>query len=191
MYSQKRALIQQIIVEYKHRKLTPFNCYEAQSDNYFFQVIKDIETALQKFVQEAKDKAEGAISFPNGFETFHPDFDYSDKRSIEGYQLRNLEKVDVVDQIAGRLDSLNKYRLYVSTDDIDAGKRYMYCYDLKEVMREFGNDLADKVEDCLNDLVELNIGIAVREFDKAVQRELKEKADFLMTALSRIEARMA
>lgn len=189
MYSQKRAIIQQMLVEYKHSKLKPYNCFENEPGNFYFDIINEIKKELQMLMNEVRDKTNNQTQFPTGFEKVEPKIDFSDNGSIAVYQLRNLEKVNIVDQIANRLEPLYEYKLYVNTHDIDNGKRYMSCYDIREVIEKFGEDIAYNIEDVCDDLVEMNMENAIRDFNSALQKELDNKVEFLLRALDKVSSK--
>lgn len=189
MYSQRKALIQQVLVDYKHRQLKKYAYYEKKSGNYYYDTNKRIQKAIAEFIAEAKELSSNKIVLPSGFEKFEviPDFGYDE---LMVYKLRHFDELWFVDNIIRELERLSWYDTYVDTDDCEGSRgRYMYCYkNIYKVCELFGKHILNEVEFVLNsyDGVGSVLKGALSEYIKDVENEISNKVGILKNAIDSV-----
>ena len=193
MYSQRRAIIQQLLVEYKTKKLNKYSYYEDKNDNFYYSTNKKIENLLKEIIEEAKGLSND-ISFPSGFEKFEviPKFGISGdeiNRELIVYQLRHIEELWFVQDIMNELESLSWYDTYIDTDYMeDYRGRDVYCYkNINDVCNRFGEHLINEFPYVLNgsDGVRKILEAPISNYIEQVNKEIKIKADILIDLIEK------
>jgi len=181
MYSQRRAIIQQVLAEYEITALKRFAYYEEKEGNYYFGVNKKVSFLIDQLVEEVKEKTSNKIVIPLNFEKIDIGPDHGFKEEFYIYQLCNVETV-FVDEIASQLDPLSEYSVYVNTDDIEDYKgRDIYCYQLNEVIETFRKDVLYAIRDIINDSngIDVHINRVYDKYVESLQEVLNGKANYL------------
>ncbi|MGE4284710.1 MAG: ferredoxin [Clostridia bacterium] len=188
MYSQRRVLIQQILVQYKTSVLAAFTEYIKEAGNYYYDINTTISSRLQEFVAEAQALSNGKLDLSSDFAVcdFEPVFGRpGDKfdREANVYQIKHLEEIWVTDSIMKELEPLSWFRTYVNVDDTEIydGKREkdMYCYNLREVTSELEKWILNETEYVLNSwdgiktILEDNISVVLKEVEKGINTKIQ------------------
>lgn len=188
MYSQRKPLIQQVLVQYKTSVLTQFTEYNKEPGNYYYDINASVSSRLQEFVAEAQALSNNKLSLPSDFAVcdFEPIFGTKgDKfdREMYVYQIKHLEEIWVTDNIINELEPLSWFRTYVNTDDMTIydGKRDkdMYCYDLREVTNELAKWILNETEYILNSydgmkrILEDNLSSVFKEMEKGINSKIQ------------------
>lgn len=157
MYSQCKALVQQLMVQYKNRKLTQFMDYRKEPGNYYYDIISSFQKRFAEFVAEAKGLSENRIQLPSNFEEQEivPQFSYNGStREYDdyAYQLKNLEKLtNCSELVAERIPSLSSY--YIDSDDRDvyegSKEKTYWCFNINDAKKELANDILTETADLL------------------------------------------
>lgn len=193
MYSQRRAIIQQLLVEYKTKKLNKYSCYEDKKDNFYYSTNRKIENLLKEIIEEAKELSNN-ILFPQGFEKLEviPKFGIDGdefNKELNFYQLRHIEELWFVQEIMNELESLNWYDTYIDTDYMeDYRGKDVYCYkNINDVCNKFGEHLINEFPYVLNgsDGIRKVIEAPINTYIELVNKEIKVKADKLIDLIER------
>ena len=189
MYSQRKAIIQKILVDYKYNKLKKYYEYSNKSGNYYYDVNKKIEEVLIKVYKEAQRITGDKNILPKSFTNFKviPDFGCDD---VMVYHLKHIEKTTTVNDIMNELESLSWYEIYINTGDMeDYNGRDIYCYkDIYKVCKLFGGHILDEVAFVLNsyDGAESMVKDSLSQFTKKINEEVKARLDLLVNCTNKI-----
>lgn len=188
MYSQRKALIQQVLVQYKTGVLAQFTEYNKEPGNCYYDINASISSRLEELAAAAQSLSNNKISLPTNFSVcdFEPIFGTKgDKfdREMYVYQIKHLEEIWITDNIMNELEPLSWFSTYVNTDDITIydGKRYkdMYCYDLREVTNELAKWILNETEYILNSydgmkrILEDNLSSVFTQMDKGINGKIQ------------------
>jgi Ferredoxin len=190
MYSQRKALIQQVLVEYKYKKLKRYSEYETKQGNYYHDLKEKIEEVLRKVEKEAKSISNNKISLSNNFSIFEvkPDFGYDD---MKVYQLRHFEELWFTNNIMNELELLYWYDTYVDTDDMeDSRGRYVYCYkNIYKICELFAKHILDEVVYVLNgsDGTQKIVSEALNNYINLVNKEINKKIEIFNNAINNMK----
>lgn len=194
MYSQRKAIIQQLLIQYKNKKFRKYSYYEKEKDNFYYEINKSIEKLLKQLVTEAKELSNNKISLPPNFNVFEviPEMGISGdamNRELFVYQLRHIEELWFVQKIINELESLNWYDSYIDTDDmVDSRGKYVYCYkNVSNACSKFGEHIINEFSYVLNGSngVRAILEAPINKFGEAVKEEVKKKADILISAIEK------
>lgn len=195
MYSQSKAIIQQIIIDYKNRKLRKYAYYDREPGNFYYDNNKAIEKILKEIVIQAKIIADNKLELPSEFEIFdvEPDMGIngdSFNRELYMYQVRHLEELWFVQNILNERESLSWYQTYIDYDDReDSRGKDVYCYkNISEVCSKFGQYLLNDTQYCLtgSDGVRKVIEDPINRYSKKAESALNTKIDFLIKEIDRL-----
>lgn len=184
MYSQRKALIQQVLVQYKTALLSNFTEYVEEDGNFYYDINKKLLNKLSEYITEINNISQEPLKIPSDYlsKKVMPQFGIKgDKidRELFVYQIRNLEKLDLVDTIVNDIPGLYDYELYVNTDDMeDYRGKYMYSYDLLEVCEELSNDIRSNISIEINseirDIVEGNLKTVIKKMEQDIKNKINE-----------------
>jgi ferredoxin len=132
MYSQKKALIQGLVVEYAAKKIRPYMIDSDKEGGFLYEANKRFNTVLNQIVTEAKELVDDKIDLSEAFGEF--------EILVEDTSLQEIK--DIYHNLAGcfdyqiekELDSLDGYDCYMTNDDKDEYNskgnwvRSKYCY---------------------------------------------------------------
>lgn len=197
MYSQRRALVQQLLVQYKNNTLRKFTEYIKEPGNYYYDILSKVNNRIKQFIEEAKILSNNKINFPEGFEEkeIEPIFGIKgDKfnREVFVYPLKHLEEMWIVDNIVNELDPLYEHEIYINTDDMEIynGRKEvdMYCYDLREVTNYLAKWILYETESVVNSYE------GVKEFIEQIstqilapmEKYLSEKVKILSNSIDKV-----
>lgn len=197
MYSQRRALVQQLLVQYKNNTLRKFTEYIKEPGNYYYDILSKVNNRIKEFIEEAKVLSNNKINFPEGFEEkeIEPVFGIKgDKfnREVFVYPLKHLEEMWIVDNIVNELDPLYEHEIYINTDDMEIynGRKEvdMYCYDLREVTNYLAKWILYETESAVNSYD------GMREFIEQIstqilvpmEKQLSEKVKILSDSIDKV-----
>ncbi|MGV3117913.1 ferredoxin [Clostridium baratii] len=194
MYSQRKAIIQQVLIEYKNKKLRKFSYYEAKEGNYYYDMNKSIEKFLKEVIQQIKILTNNRVSIPIGMGNFEviPDIGIKgDKidRELYMYQLRHIEELWFVNNIMNELEPLTWYDTFIDTDYMEDYKgRDIYCYkDIYKVCELFGGHMLNEFAYVLNgyDGVKSILEGPLNKYYEKVECELKKKLEIILKELNK------
>lgn len=196
MYSQRKAIIQQLLVEYKNKKLHKYSYYEKEKGNFYHDVNQNIEKMLKEFLAEAQVLSGNKLILPKEFDTFEviPQMGISgDKvnKELYVYQLRHIEELWFTQNIMNELESLSWYDTYIDTDDMEDHRgKYVYCYkNISNVCSLFGKHILDEFSYVLNGLdgVRKIMELPINKFCEEVSNNVKVKSDILIKAIENVK----
>lgn len=186
MYSNKRTLIQKLLVEYKTRCLDPFMYDYDDESNYYYQARKEISKRLEVFVAQAESLLGRKLSLEDDFCEIkaRPIFG-TDGSSIsrEGYvyQLRHLEEVWVLDKIANQIEPLSWFDTYIDTNDIEDYKgNDKYSFSVNDAVDELRSQILNETFSVLNDsdgvtdILESNFSRITKAMDEEINSKISE-----------------
>lgn len=192
MYSQSKAIIMQILVDYKNKKLRKYSYYDTEVGNYYYDFNRQMEQLLKQIVAEAKALSNGKINFPKDIDTFEvtPQFGISGdamNRELYVYQLRHIEELWFVQNIMNERESLSWYQTYIDTDDTeDSRGKYMYCYkNISDACSKFGGYLLNDTQYVMtgSDGVQPLVEAALKKFYEDAKKVVDGKVDALIKAI--------
>lgn len=193
MYSQYRAIIKNILVQYKNHKLRPYYLCEENSESYYFNVNIKIEEMLKEAKAEALYLCEGTnFSLPKDFDSFK----YYPKDADYICSVERLSKFDERSTSLGIMDyfkneksysSLSDYASYLDTDAYEkyegeslfGQSKYKTCFCYKNIYEacneylddlKFSMNMVDIDEDAFNELER-----AINQYKEIVDKELNNK----------------
>lgn len=194
MYSQRKAIIQQLLIEYKNKKLRKYSYYEKEEGNFYYDINQSIQKFLKQAVAEAKELSGNKISLPVNFDTFEvvPEMGVSGdaiNRELYVYQLRHIEELWFIQSIMNELESLSWYDTYIDTDDMeDYRGKDVYCYkDISGVCSMFGGHILDECSYVLtgSEGIRRILESPINKFSEQVEKEIKKKVDILINAINK------
>lgn len=186
MYSNKRTLIQKLLVEYKTRCLDPFIYDYDEESNYYYQARKEISKRLEVFVAQAESLLGKKLSLEDDFCKIkaRPVFGTDGSlMSREGYvyQLRHLEEVWVLDKIANQIESLSWFDSYIDTNDIeDYRGNDKYSFSIDDAVQELRSQILNETFSVLNDsdgvagILENNFPRITRAMDEEINSKISK-----------------
>lgn len=185
MYSQRRAIIQNILVQYKQKKLYKFLEYKKEEGNFYFEENKKIENILKRINIQLKELTANEIDLSNELNEFNvmPDFGCDEIRS---YQIRNFEDIYITGAIMDELESLSWYDTYVNTDYKSLSSRDAYCYELTDVVNIFKRHILDETAYIINDSKTYSIlEDTIKPYKNDVNKSLKNKCDLIIKSIDK------
>ena len=184
MYSQKRQVIQRLLVDYKVNVLNNFIDYSENSSNFYFKINTQITNLLKEFAETANSVANGKVNLNNSFTNFKLIPSFGIKESSNDldsytyvYQLRHIEEVYFVDRIINELEPLSWFDTYVDVDDsYDSKGRDKYGYRLKGTYKTLAKQILSEAAYVLNDNSD-GVGEIINSQLKRYQEVLNVKID--------------
>lgn len=198
MYSNRKTLIQQILIQYKTNSLSKYIEDENKPGNYYYDINTSVSKRLEEFVAEAKFLSNGTINLPSNFTKceFKPVFGREGNkfdREVNIFRLRQLEEMWFTDRIMNELEPLRWYDSFIDSEDIEIydGKkeRDMHCFDLESVTSTFAKHILDEVAYVLNsydgikDLLECELSYIFKDIEKGVN----DKIQLLLREIDKIK----
>ena len=191
MYSQRQALIQQIIIKYKNEVLVPYLRYENKKGNFFHEAMQNAATKLKEYVLELEEKLGYKLQLPQDFFSFRSHED----RTWKDISL-NIERWTIdqgwATRIANELDELSEYKSWIDTDDTTisvqksnfwGGDSYeeqeRYCFKTQGVCKELAKDINFNCQLSLPDCAEEVIPSNLERFYSSLNKEWREKVEFI------------
>ncbi|MGH4137654.1 ferredoxin [Clostridium sp.] len=188
MYSQRKALTQEVLVEYRTNQLRKYAYYERKKGNYYFDINQSLSKLISQLVDEIMERTENKAKIPEKFDEIEIGPDYGYEGESYAYRIRYTERV-YTDAITSKLSSVSSYKVYVNTDDIEDYKgKDTYCYNLNEVIDEFRGDLAVAIQDVVNDDCGIphDVNETVNKYSELLTKALNEKANYLIKEIERL-----
>lgn len=192
MYSQSKAIVQQILIQYKNNKLRNFAYYEKKQGNFYHDINQSLDKVIKEFVVEAQSLAGNNLNLPVGFSEFevNPDNSFLNSKIADGgiaYQLRHLEEVTIVDGILAKREPVSYYDTWVDYDDReDSRGKDVYCYkNISAVCNKYGEHLMSEIYYKLHSdgYTKRIIDPIFEKFNEEVQKELKIKLELFSKAI--------
>ncbi|MED3797878.1 ferredoxin [Lysinibacillus capsici] len=177
MYSQQKALIQAVCVEYKTRQLKKFAYYEKEQGNYYYDINMEISKMLEEAVTLGQAISSNKMNLPVNF----CDFEVGPDKGFDGdtwaWALRNLEQIDWT----SKMKDEDFYRTYINVEE--------YCeeykYSLYEVESTFREYIVYGLYMQLSDRVDEAIDSTYKKYCEVFKKTLNEKLSLLKTELKR------
>lgn len=193
MYSQRRQIVQKLLVEYKVNVLNKFIDYSETSDNFYFKINTQIGALLKEFANTAKIVTNGNVNLGSSFTEFKMKPSFGIKESHNDldshtyvWNLRHIEECYYVDRIVDALEPLDWFETFVDVDDEeDRRGKYVYGYKLGDVCKtlakyilseaasELNYNSGDGVGDTINSQLKRYQEMLNVEIDKKIS-EIKE-----------------
>ncbi|MGL5713186.1 MAG: SUMF1/EgtB/PvdO family nonheme iron enzyme [Paraclostridium sp.] len=194
MFSKRKILVQQILIQYKNRYFNQFIEYKELQGEYYYDIISNFKNRLDEFVAEIKILSPN-IGIPEDFLEFNykPIFglEKGDKfdRERHVYLLKNLESSWITNDIIKDLEELKWYESYINWNDRTTyrGNKEveLYCYDLREAKEQLAKYIIDYSEFNLNNMMgakevlEQTLGLVMEK----VILEIKNKVEILLNII--------
>ncbi|MCM3006322.1 ferredoxin [Priestia koreensis] len=177
MYSQQKALIQAVCIEYKTRQLKKFAYYVKEKGNYFYDINMEISKMLEEAVLLGQYISENKVNLPSDF----CDFEVGPDKGFDGdtwsWILRNLEQLDWSDKMKDE----EFYKTYINVEEYDD----QYKYSLYEVESTFREYIVYGLYMQLSDRVDQAIDSTYKKYCEVFKKTLNEKLSLLKTELKR------
>ncbi|MFC7371377.1 ferredoxin [Fictibacillus iocasae] len=183
-YSQRRALVQEALVEFKVNQLGDFIKYETKQGNYYNDINEYFINFIRDVLKEIDEKTDGKIKLSLDLDRLKIGPDHHLNKVEDDFYLYQLHNIELIftDSVVNKLNSLSSYKIYINTDDMeDYRERDVYCYNLFEVIEEFRGDIASAIQDVFNydDAIKVHIERVYETYSKILKEELNEIAKFL------------
>jgi ferredoxin len=195
-YSQYRAFILSVFVQYKNDKLKQFYTFEANESSFYYKINKKYMDILKEIATEAKALTNGKILLSEEFITFDVYPGNSNKfirgsidARLKEFETRSTSSGIMAEFRSNSYSSLDSYSMYIDTDEMEHYEEGMfgrskiitkYCYkNLNGAVNEYIKDLksamnyVDIDESALYDVNEA-IDYYEKEIAIAVEQKIKE-----------------
>lgn len=187
MYSQRRAIVIELLVEYKNRKLMQYVRYEKKQGNFYFDHILEVEKDFAIYAHEIERLKGISIAHKKEISTIEstPKFDFGDYRHA-AWDITHIEEVNYSDAILNQIDSDYQYEPYIDTDDMDRydGRREKtyYCYKISEACQELAKDILWATDYVMqgNSDVQSRVNSVIEDSTKNIVAEVKKKYNMLI-----------
>ena len=198
MYSQRVALIQQVVIKYKNDILLPYVRLENKKGNYYYGAINEAITKMKAYVAEIEEKTGRKLALPKNF------YDFKVREGKSQKDMFKLFETYAIDQgwassIADGLDSLSEYRTWVDVDDTTEYVRKShwfgddtyeeedrYCFKLRDVCRELAKDINFQCHLELDTMAENLVNGSVKYFFGELNKEWSEKVKLVENLIGKI-----
>ncbi|ENQ3078682.1 hypothetical protein ACEOWG_001879 [Bacillus cereus] len=175
MYSQQKALIQAVCVEYKTRQLKKFAYYEKEKGNYYYDINMEISKMLEESVTLGRAISGNKMNLPADFCNFEVGPDKGFDGDTWGWALRNLEQFDWT----GKMEDEDFYRTYINVEEY--GDEYKYSlYEVESTFREY---IVHGLYMQLSDRVDEAIDSTYKKYCEVFNKILNEKLSLLKTEI--------
>lgn len=194
MYSKRKSIIQNLLVEYKHRALDRYIYDKKESGNYYYDICQSITKRLQTYLAQAKVLTNKSISINDDFFEINasPIFGYkggSMDREAFVYQLRHLEEVWVTEKIMNELEPLSWFDTSIDTVDCeDYNGNDKYGYKIGEAVNDLKNQILSETSWVLNSSDGIQY-ILEQSFDKIteeINREINLKVSNIINIIEKL-----
>lgn len=191
MYSQRRAIIQGILVEYKIKHLKEFYEPEKKEGHYYFEQNRRVQDLLQSYANEALSLTDGKLGLPEAFTKFYvePDLGYEGFGNIG--RLKDLEEVNYTSSIINELEPLQWFDSWIDTDYQENSRgKDVYCFkSMTEASVKFGDQILNECGYVLNGVqdIDRDVNLVADTFVKALNELVRSK---LQNVLDELEAYM-
>ncbi|MBP3819970.1 MAG: ferredoxin [Butyrivibrio sp.] len=180
IYSQKKAIAQQVIASYKQEKLVPLMKYEEQAGNYLYETNKQLEEKLRSYVAEIEACLGKKFNKPQdffGFATRH--------NKVIGWSTDYLDE-SLASSVANACESYDWFDCYVNSDDMIVGTKsywymdgdvdvYKYCYRLNEASEKLNQQILDECQSIVPERAKKQIESAMQFYYQDLDKEWREK----------------
>lgn len=173
MYSQRKALIQNVLIQYKKSVLNRYLEYKREDGNYYYDINNNARNLLKKYAVQIEEYTNGKFNLMNEIEKFQviPQFGPDD---LYRYKLKNIESC-LDNSVMSELEPLRWYQTFVNTDDKELSSRYAYCFDIKEVVTLFSKHILDEISYVVNgETIQMIVNDAIKLFVKDMEVKMKE-----------------
>lgn len=186
MYSQKRPIIQKLLIDYKVNVLNNFIDYSESNNNFYFKINTQITNLLKEFADTAKSVTNGKVNLSSDFTNFKFKPLFGIKESSNDldsytyvYQLRHIEEVYFVDRIINELESLSWFDTSIDVDDKeDSRGRDKYGYRLSGACKSLAKQILSEAAYVLNDNsdgVREIIEVQLKKYQEMLNVEIDKK----------------
>ena len=180
IYSQKKAIAQQVIASYKQEKLVPLMKYEEQAGNYLYETNKQLEEKLRSYAAEIEaclgKKFNKSLDFFR-FATRH--------NKVIGWSTDYLDE-SLASSVANACESYDWFDCYVNSDDMIVGTKsywymdgdvdvYKYCYRLDEASEKLNQQILDECQSIVSERAKKQIESAMQFYYQDLDKEWREK----------------
>ncbi|QOR66305.1 ferredoxin [Cytobacillus suaedae] len=175
MYSQRKTMLQSLLVSYKNKKLNKFAYLKKETGNYYHDINTAISNLLTEISILAKEITNGEIILPEDFTSFEvgPDFGY--EGDFYCYKLRNIEKLDWNRSVK----PASYYDTYIDIDEYDDKYKYT-LYNVEEEFKEYvALELSWEISSRIYDIIKEELN----QFRVLVAKMINEKVIIIKSAL--------
>ena len=189
IYTQKKAIAQQVIISYKHEKLLAVMQYEEKAGNFKYDTIQNLIGRLKNYAEELGVATGGALDLPSSF------FEFQTKDSIV---VKDVLKYGVdsgwAEQIAEKCEPYDWFDTWINSDDMVTGSKksgwfsddyediYSSCYKLGEASEKLNQQILDECQRNIPEMAEQTVESELRMFHESLLKEWNEKTKILLQA---------
>ncbi|MBR1553600.1 MAG: ferredoxin [Schwartzia sp.] len=189
IYSQRKAIAQQVIISYKHEKLLAFMQYEEKEGNYKYDTIQMLIKQLKGYAEDLGAAMGGALALPSGF------FEFQTKDRVV---VKDVLKYSVdsgwAEQVASECEPYDWFDTWINSDDMVTGSKksgwfsddyedvYSSCYKLDEASAKLNQQILDECQSNIQELAEQAVKSELTAFHEGLLKEWKEKTEKLLQA---------
>ncbi|WP_339289571.1 ferredoxin [Paenibacillus sp. FSL E2-0201] len=176
IYSQRKTMVQSMLIGYKTKKLSSFAYYEKNSGDFYDGVCQEITKVLSEIEFMAKEITKGRIKLPDDFLLFEvgPDKDYDGE--LYCYKLRHTEQLDYLSEGA---QPASYYDCYIDINELND----KYSFDLNQVKEIFMEHVSFELSNQLSKHIFEWMDTIINEFSKLVSKKINEKIVIIKSAL--------
>lgn len=189
IYSQRKAIAQQVIISYKHEKLLAFMQYEEKEGNYKYDTIQGLVKRLKGYAEELGAAMGGVLALPSGF------FEFQTKDRVV---VKDVLKYSVdsgwAEQVASECEPYDWFDTWINSDDMVTGSKksgwfsddyedvYSSCYMLDEASAKLNQQILNECQNNIPELAEQAVKGELTAFHDGILKEWKEKTEKLLQA---------
>lgn len=199
MFSQRKSIIQDVLVQYKTQKLRPYYQYEQTNDNFFFQLECNAKTILMRIIDQIKIYKPD-LSIPSNLLDLSVRPDKNDSFILIFTQnwFEESNSTRVLNELSGEYYTLNYYANLCDIDDMEmytgtglfGHEKYENKYAFKNLdcsFQELANDIKNACvsvisHESLDEACDM-VSAIVENYSKKVKSVLNEKAQILESLL--------
>jgi ferredoxin len=185
IYSQKKAIAQQVIASYKQEKLVPLMKYEERPGNYLYETNKKLEEKLRGYVAELENCLGKKLDVSQDFFRFT-----TRNNKVIGWAADALDE-GFAESVANACESYDWFDSWVNTDDMIVGTKshwysdyeedvYKYCYRLDEASAKLNQQILDECQRIVPDRAKKQVESAMKLNFQELKKEWDEKVNKIM-----------
>ncbi|MBY0205049.1 Ferredoxin [Paenibacillus polysaccharolyticus] len=177
MYSQQKALIQAVCINYKTKQLKKFSYYNKTEGNYFYDINREIAKTLGEVVVLGQAISNNQLNLPADFSEFDvgPDFGFEGESYC--YRLRHLERYDW----NTGMKEAEFFKTYINVEDYGDG----YKYSLVEAEKTFREYIVFGLSMQMYKELDPKIETLYKKYSEVFQETLNKKLSLLKSELKK------
>ncbi|MBS5913099.1 MAG: ferredoxin [Paenibacillus macerans] len=175
-YSQRKTMVQALLISYKTKQLSKFTYYRNEGGNYYYEICRELSGILNEIEVLAKALTHGKINLPDDFAVFEAGPDYGYDGDLYCYKLRNIEQLP---DWENGFESVSYYETYIDCEESDGN----YRYNLYKAEEKFKEHVAFELSLKIGKSMYEWIGQAIKPFQETVRKRINDKVMIIKTAL--------